>query len=90
MTMGPTPEQVAAQVAIIRRQRPEARVIGIAVAGPWRGGEELRVDGESLPVAFCASTLQVSDVLVSHASDGSPMVIITNLDEDRLSLDVLA
>ena len=90
MTMGPTPEQVAAQVAIIRRQRPEARVIGIAVIGPWRGGQELCVDGETLPVVFCASTLQVSDVLVSHASDGSPMVIITDLDEDQLSLDVLA
>jgi PglZ domain len=90
MTMGPTPEQVAAQVAIIRRQRPEARVIGIAVAGAWRGGRELRVDGETLPVTFCASALQVSDVLVSQASDGSPVVIITNLDDDQLSLDVIA
>jgi PglZ domain len=90
MTMGPTPEQVAAQVAIIRRQRPEARVIGIAVAGAWRGGQELRVNGETLPVAFCASALQVSDVLVSQASDGAPLVIITDLDQDQLSLDVLA
>jgi hypothetical protein len=81
---------VAAQVAIIRRQRPEARVIGIAVAGIWRGGRELRVDGETLPVAFCASALQVSDVLVSRAQDGSPVVIITNLNDDQLGLDVLA
>jgi hypothetical protein len=81
---------VAAQVAIIRRQRPEAQVIGIAVAGAWRGGQELRVNGETLPVAFCASALQVSDVLVSQASDGSPVVIITDLDQDQLSLDVLA
>ncbi|HSF33989.1 MAG TPA: BREX-2 system phosphatase PglZ, partial [Candidatus Tectomicrobia bacterium] len=90
MTMGPTPEQVAAQVAIIRRQRPEARVIGIAVAGTWRGGQWLRVNGETLPVTFCASALQVSDVLVSQASDGFPVVIITNLDDEQLSLDVLA
>jgi PglZ domain len=90
MTMGPTPEQAAAQVALIRRQRPEAQVIGIAVAGAWPGGQELRVNGETLPVAFCTSALQVSDVLVSQASDGSPMVIITNLDDDQLSLDVLA
>ena len=90
MTMGPTPEQVAAQVAIIRRQRPEARVIGIAVAGAWRGGQELRINGETLPVAFCASALQVSDVLVSHTSSGPPVVLITNLDDDQLSLDVVA
>jgi hypothetical protein len=90
MTMGPTPEQVAAQVAIIRRQRPEAEVIGITVAGAWRGGQELRVNGETLPVAFCASALQVSDVLASQASEGSPVVIITNLDDDQLSFDVVA
>jgi PglZ domain len=90
MTMGPTPEQVATQVAIIRRQRPEAQVLGIAIAGAWRGGEALRVDGETLPVAFCASALQVSDVLVSRAKDGPPVVIITNLNDDQLGLDVLA
>jgi PglZ domain len=90
MTMGPTPEQVAAQVAIIRRQRPEARVIGISTPGPWSGGATLRIDGDTLPVACCTSALQVSEVLASQANDGPPLVIVTHLDEDQLSLDVLA
>jgi len=90
MTMAPTPEHVATQVAIIRRQRPVARVIGIALAAPWSVGPELRVDGECLPVAFCTSALQVSDVLVSHAGDAALLVLITSLNQDQLSLDILA
>jgi hypothetical protein len=90
MTMEPTPAQVAAQVALIRGQRPEARIIGIFTQGSWSGGRTLQVNGETFPVAFCTSVLQVSDVLISQASDHLPLVIITNLDQDQLSLDVLA
>lgn len=90
MTMGPTPEQVATQVAMIRRQRPEARVIGIHTPGTWLGGAELKVDGECLAVAFCASALHISEALMSHDADGPSLVIITNLEDGGLSLDVLA
>src|SRR6266540_3049107 len=90
MITAPSPEQVAARVAMIRRQMPEARIIGIHTPGIWLGGTELRVNGEQLPVAFCASPLQVSEALVSHTDAGLPLVIITNLEESQLSLDVLA
>ena len=90
MTMGPTPAQVAAQVALIRGQRPEARIIGIFTPGSWSGGRTLQVNGETLPVAFCTSVLRVSDVLTSQVGDHLPLVIITNLDQEQLSLDVLA
>jgi hypothetical protein len=90
MTMGPTPEQVAAQVALIRGLRPEARIIGIFTPGSWAGGRTLQVNSETLPVAFCTSVLHVSDVLTSQVGDHLPLVIITNLDQDQLSLDVLA
>jgi hypothetical protein len=90
MTPGPTPEQVAAQVALIRGQRPEARAIAISTPGPWSGGATLRIDGDTLPVTFCASALQISEVLASQASDSPPLVIVTPLDEGQLSLDVLA
>lgn len=90
MTIGPTPEQVATQVAIIRRQRPEDRLIGIHIPGTWLGGSELKVDREYLPVAFCASALQISEALTSYDTDSPPLVIITNLEDGSLSLDVLA
>jgi hypothetical protein len=90
MSMGPTPEQVTTQVAMLRRQRPEASVIAIHTPGTWLGGSELRVDGERLPVAYYASALQISEALTSHDSDGPPLVIITHLEDGHLSLDVRA
>jgi PglZ domain len=90
MNIGPTPAQVATQVALIRSQRPKARIIGIFTPGSWSGGRTLQVNGETLPVAFCTSALQVSDVLTSQVSDDLPLVIITNLEQHQLSLDVLA
>lgn len=90
MMAGPTPEQVAARVAMIRRQRPEARAIGISLPGAWLGGTELRVNGETLPVVFCASVLQVREVLVSQAERGLPLVILTSVPDGELGLDVLA
>jgi hypothetical protein len=90
MTTGPTPEQVAAQVVMIYRRRPEARVIGIHTPGAWLGGPTLQVNGVTLPVVFCTSALQVSDALVAQAADGPPLVVVTTLDDRQLSLDVLA
>ena len=91
MTMtGLTPEQVAARVAMLRRQHHDVRVIAIHTPGIWSGGAELRVDGDVLPVVFCASTLQVSEALMSVDEVGPPLIIITPLDDSQLSLDVLA
>ena len=80
MNMGPTPAQVAAQVTLNRSQRPKARIIGIFTPGSWSGGSTLQVNGETLPVAFCTSALQVSDVLTAQVGDHPPLVIITTLD----------
>ena len=65
MTTGPTPAQVAAQVAMIRRQRPEDRVIGMHTPGGWLGGATLQVNGETCNVVYCSSGLQVREALVS-------------------------
>jgi len=90
MTTGPTPEQAAAQVALIRRDRQDARVIGIHAPGPWLSGTTLTVQGETFPVAYCTSALQVSEALVSHPADAPPLVLITPLEDGQLSLDVRA
>ena len=95
MTTGPTPAQVAAQVAMIRRQRPEDRVIGMHMPGGWVGGATLPANGETCTVAYCGSALQVREALVSlgegkEAGAEPLLVVMTPLDEAQLGLDVLA
>ena len=91
MTTAPTPAQVAAQVAMVRRQRPEDRVIGVHTPGGWLGGATLTVDGETCNVVYCSSGLQVREALVSLGEGTEPLlVVITPLDEAQLELDVLA
>src|SRR5215510_832561 len=91
MTTAPTPAQVAAQVAMVRRQRPEDRVIGVHTPGGWLGGATLTVDGEPCNVVYCSSGLQVREALVSLGEGREPLLdVITPLDEAQLELDVLA
>src|SRR5262245_33617343 len=90
MIAGPTPAQVAAQVAVIRRQRPEDRIIGMHTPGGWLGGATLQVNGESCNVAYCSSALQVREVLVAGEGTEPLLIILTPLDEAQLGLDVLA
>ena len=105
MTTGPTPAQVAAQVAMVRRHRPEERVIGIHMPGGWLGGATLQVNGESCNVIYCSSGLQVREALASlktprptprppgggkEAAAEPLLVVITPLNEAQLGLDVLA
>jgi PglZ domain-containing protein len=105
MTTGPTPAQVAAQVAMVRRHRPEARVIGMHTPGGWLGGATLQVNGESCNVIYCSSGLQVREALASlktprptprppgegkEAAAEPLLVVITPLNEAQLGLDVLA
>jgi hypothetical protein len=87
--MSPTPEQVATQVAVIRKHRPEGRVVGIYTPGGWTGGDEIAVNGERIPVAFCRSQLEISERLAA-LGDADGLVLLTPLSDQALSLDVLA
>lgn len=89
MTLSPTPEQVATQVAVIRKHRSEGRVVGIYTPGGWTGGDEIAVNGERVPVAFCRSQLEISERLAA-LGDTDGLVLLTPLPDQSLSLDVLA
>ena len=89
MVLSPTPEQVATQVAVIRKHRPEGRVVGIYTPGGWAGGDEISVNGERVPVTFCRSQLEISERLAA-LGDADPLVLLTPLSDQALSLDVLA
>ena len=89
ISTSPTPEQVASQVAVIRKHRPQDRVIGIYSPGVWAGERDIVVGGVRLPVAFCRSPLEISERLTSLGEvDG--LVLLTPLPDQSLSLDVLA
>jgi hypothetical protein len=90
MTTGPTPEHMAAQVAMIRHRRPEDRVIGMHIPGAWLGGPVLKVNGETFNVTLCVSALQVREALVSLTAADPPLLVLTPLDDGQLGLDILA
>ncbi len=93
MTGVPSFVQIRAQVESIRKQYPDARVIGIglpvlddaATAPP-----ALRIGSEELPVARCGSVLALRERLVDLRADGPPLVVLTDLPETELGEDVLA
>lgn len=87
--MNPTPEQVATQVAAISKHRPEGRVVGIHTPGGWTGGDEIAINGERVPVAFCRSALEISERLAT-LGEADRLVLLTSLADHALSLDILA
>ena len=88
-----TPAQVRAQVLRLVRQTREAGkpngpgVIGLYAPGDWQGGAELSCGEQTYRVVPCCSELQTREAMLDHA--GHPLVILSALDETRLSRDVL-
>ncbi len=86
---GPTFSQIKAQVAAIRRKIPDARVIGIRASGRWTG-ERMMLDGdETYLIEQCDSPLAMRIALKSEDGPKSTKVLITNIDEQGLSNDIL-
>ena len=87
--MIPTPEQVAAQVAALVKNRPGEGVVGIYSTGGWTGGESVIVNGSRWSVAVCRSPLEICERL-SSMENGDSLVILTSVPDHSLSLDVSA
>lgn len=88
-TIAPSPFHVAAEVASLRRRRPEAEVLGLFLPAPWTGPDVLEAEGERLPVRWCATPLAVSEAL-SERREGERLVLLSGTPETSLSRDVLA
>ncbi|MGI9181608.1 MAG: BREX-2 system phosphatase PglZ [Longimicrobiaceae bacterium] len=86
------PEHVVALVSTLLQKKPDARMIGIHVTGPWAGGAEILVNGEACRVVYGASVLAVREALERHAEDGAAgrLVLLTPVPEEQLGWDVLA
>lgn len=79
--------KVAARVASILPKNRERKPIGIRVAGSYRGGSSIVVDGHTLQVRQCDTVLSVREALLDHPNDS---VILTAVEERELGWDVLA
>ena len=90
MSLVPTPAQIRAQVAAVWGKAPDARVIGIRAPASVETGEALRINGKELPVARCESVLEIRERLAGHEGAGSPLVLLTPLEEAELGSDLIA
>ena len=87
-----------AQVAEILRKAHEAkprsgrrpRAIGFHLGAPWSGPSILRVEGEDLPLFYCASPLAFRVRLVETEALPVPVVLLTDRSRQELGMDVLA
>lgn len=86
---GPSQAQLIAQVAALRRRKPNAKAYGIHLSGSWTGGDAVELDGDRLPVAVCTTPLEVS-VALAECPEDSAIVVLSSVDERHLSHDVLA
>jgi hypothetical protein len=81
--------QIRAQVANIVRRLPEARVIGIRTVNGWKGNAQISVSDREFKVVYCASELQIREVLLDAGATSTPVVVVTNLEEGDLGQDVV-
>ena len=80
MSAAPTPSQVRALVAELRRKRPHDRAVAIRSAGRWTGDPTLTWNGETWLIRQCDSPLAVRLALREEAPDGAVRVILTPVD----------
>jgi hypothetical protein len=85
----PTFRQIKAQVAAIRRKLPDARVIGIRAPGRWTGERVKRDGDETYVIEQCDSPLALRIALRDDGGPTTTKVLITGLDEQALSDDIL-
>lgn len=84
-----------AHVATLLRQlsgRSHATVVAVQVTGPWAGGDEVLVDGQTWQVVRAHSELAVREALAAHEERPSDarLVVLTPLDTLALGWDVRA
>jgi hypothetical protein len=88
-TTAPTFDQIKAQVAAIRRKVPNAHVIGIHSEGRWTGESRKRDGDETYVIEQCDSPLAMRIALRGNLDPAMTTVLITSLNDNELSKDIL-
>ena len=93
--VNPSVRQISAQIDVVLRHDPSARVVGIRsqTKGDWPA--QVMVGERSFEIAWCPSPIVVREKLVtilsneSEADDHSGLVVMTPLSDQLLGADVL-
>ncbi|MBI2569074.1 MAG: BREX-2 system phosphatase PglZ [Candidatus Schekmanbacteria bacterium] len=81
--------RLRAQVDAVLKKKPEATAIGIRTFAPWQGLPELLVGHVTFQIADCCSELEMRERLVLGENTGVRQILLTRLEENKLSSDVL-
>jgi hypothetical protein len=88
-TAGPSIGVIRAQIRAIRDKAPHARAFGIFTHGRW-SGKSPQSDGEHcIAVYQCDSPLQMRLALQEVPAEATATVLITPLDQSKISDDIL-
>jgi hypothetical protein len=85
-----TLKQVRAQVEAVRRKSPDAFAIGLVSPTRWTGESELTIDGERYDLAGAETELEMRTVLTESKRKNTRVVVLTNLDSDKIGEDLRA
>ncbi len=86
--MNVTADQLRVRVGQLCERWPGTRIVGIHLA-EWQGGDRLNLNDATFRIAWCPSTLAVSEALAGEAASDR-LIVLTPLSESDLPLDVLA
>ena len=90
MTMAtPSFSQIKSQVAAVHQKLPLARVIGIHSSGRWTGDQPKRDGEHALSIHQCDSPLAIRQALREPVDEATTKVLVTPLDDTKLSDDIL-
>lgn len=88
-TASPSMGVIRAQIRAIRSKTPGAKVFGIIAPGRWTGPEIDGLGEDQIAVYQCDSPLQMRLALQSAPAAASATVLITPLDQAKVSDDIL-
>src|SRR3990172_4585339 len=80
---------IRAQIRAIRNKAPNAKVFGIFAPGRWAGPAVQGAGNDQIAVYQCDSPLQMRVALQGAPETAAATVLITPLDEGKVSDDIL-
>ena len=88
-TASPSIGVIRAQIRAIRNKAPNAKVFGIFTPGRWTGPSVHGAGSDEIAIYQCDSPLQMRLALQSAPETASATVLVTPLDQGKVSDDIL-
>jgi hypothetical protein len=88
-TASPSIGVIRAQIRAIRNKAPNAMVFGIFASGRWTGPTVQGAGDEQIAIYQCDSPLQMRLALQNTPETASATVLVTPLDQGKISDDIL-